>query len=105
MMSSKIVTTSTILYAIIGFFSGLALAWFIGFVSVPWLRSIAATGWVFVIYAGFAFLFGLWAISLIPAMKIGMKAMPLATFLWSMELGLVLVVIAALFMGLSAFGF
>jgi len=105
MMSSKIVTTGTILYALLGFFSGLVLAWFIGFVSVPWLRSVAATGWVFIIYGGFVLLFGLWAISLIPAMKTGLRAMPLATYLWALELGMVLVVITGLLMGLSSLGF
>jgi FtsH-binding integral membrane protein len=105
MMSNQHITTGTLLYAIFGFFMGLILAWFIGWASVPWLRTMAATGWVFVIWGGFVLIFGMWIASLIPAMKTGMKAMPLAAFLGSMELGLLLVLITALFQGLNAFGF
>lgn len=105
MMSSKIVTTGTIIYALFGFFSGLALAWFLGWISIPYLRTMAATGWVFIIYGGFVLLFGLWAVSLVPQMKTGLRAMPLATYLWALELGMVLVVLTGLLMGLSSLGF
>lgn len=105
MSGQKVITTSTILYSIIGFFVGLALAWFIGWVSVPYLRSIAATGWVFAVWGGLIIIIGLWAISLIPAMKTGMKAMPLSAFLWSLWLAIMLVLVVALFQGLSALGF
>lgn len=109
MSGQKFITTHTILYAIVGFFVGLVLAWFIGWASVPYLRSIAATGFAFVIYGGLLVIIGLWALSLIPSIKTpgvgAMKGMPLSAFLWSMWLAILLVLLGTLFMGLTAFGF
>lgn len=105
MSGQKVIGTSTIVYALLGFFAGLALSWFIGWISVPYLRSVAAIGWAFVIWGGLLLLAALWAVSLVPGMRTGMKGLPLSAFLWAFTLAVALVVIYALFNGLSSLGF
>ena len=106
MSGQKIISTATIVYAILGLFVGFVVAWVVGFVFIGMFRALnIATGWILGLWLGFIVLFGLWAASLIPQMKTGLKAMPMSAFLWAMTLSIFIVFLVSLFQGLSAFGF
>lgn len=106
MSGQKLITTSTILYAIFGLIVGFVVSWFLGWVFVGWMRSTGiATGWITAIWLTLLIVVGLWAISLIPAMKTGMRGLPQAAFLWSAWLAILVVFLVSLFQGLAAFGF